>query len=164
MASTEDNPWFTARKNFECRKSEPTCPWRHKVDCAACAKSNLGDISHTPCFLWHWKISHPSSFHTPHSSPQKGKFSGPFIFSGIFSDPLNWSLKISHPLKNTPTGYLDLKKTGPWFSWLNIVIFQSIYRTWKWIRSVNKLHSASILATRINSTSSSSSKYYYYHI
>ena len=46
--------------------------------------------------LWHWKIFHPLLFHTPYSS-QKGKFSDPLIFSGLFSDPWKFLLKISHP-------------------------------------------------------------------
>ena len=51
------------------------------------------------------EVLHPLKF--------SGLFSDPLKFFGLFSDPLNFSLKISHPLKNTPTGYPDLKKTGP---------------------------------------------------
>ena len=57
------------------------------------------------------KFCNPVCF-TPLNPSQKGNFSDPLIFSGLFSDPLNFSLKISHPLKDTPTGYPDLKKTG----------------------------------------------------
>ena len=42
-----------------------------------------------------------------------GKFSHTLKFSPKFSRPLNFHQKISHPPKNTPTRYLDLKKTRP---------------------------------------------------
>ena len=125
MTPTEENPRFTARESGKTsllgsaeflpdisRRRFLPCPPSWKFS----SKIGLRHFSplifmhilygnrkfHTPYSLCHWKILHYLLFHNPYSSQQKGKF----------SDPLNFSLKTSHPLK---TGYSDLKKTGP--SW-----------------------------------------------
>ena len=72
---------------------------------------NFPEYFHTPYnFLEYF---HTPYFFTPLIFLWREKFSHPLWFFGKFSYPLNFLLKISHPLKNTPTGYPDLKMTRP---------------------------------------------------
>ena len=123
MAPTEENPRFTARERDQLVGVNWISSWHsiplpsHLLFFLAQENFNTPFLSgtrkfHTPYSLWHWKILHPLLFHTPYS-PQKGKCSDPLIYSGLFSDLLNFSLKISHSSKKHSNRVFGLKKDRP---------------------------------------------------